>query len=408
VAYYFDATVSLRNGLNTGIQRVVCGIAQEAVEPEMKVVVSSKSTNSLQYIAIEKNQIITYLARRKNRVSIKLSLLRKLISILRPLFIFLSNFEVARRLRDSVLSYLTGENSLRVDKEKIETCEIKATDTYVTFDAFWNSPKDFERLEAAASIGSRVVILVHDFFPLSHPEWFERTNIANFKMFFLKGVDLADLLVFSSEATLESFNSHFVLVKTPRVVIRFGTSFNSQINLNRNGANQRISSDLEILMIGTVEPRKNYIEVLKWFERNHLGRGLTIIGRDGWKSRDVKLALLKLKCKGVRVKWLKQVSDKDLEAVLEHTDIGLCASLDEGYGLPLREFLNAGIPAVASDIPVFREADNQNIDFFRLGDIESLEKAVAKSLTRGRFTPVTTVNGWQSTYKSLLQALNEA
>ena len=184
-------------------------------------------------------------------------------------------------------------------------------------------------------------------------------------------------------------------------------SFDSQLDLKSETNNQRATPNQEILMIGTLEPRKNYIEVLNWFERNHLGRELTIIGRDGWKSRSVKLTLFRLRRNGVKVKWLKRASDRDLQKALKRAHIGICASLDEGYGLPLREFLSLGIPVVASDIAIFHETGDENIAFFRLGDLGSLERAVARTLARGRFTPVTTVFGWQSTYKSLIQILNK-
>jgi glycosyltransferase involved in cell wall biosynthesis len=49
------------------------------------------------------------------------------------------------------------------------------------------------------------------------------------------------------------------------------------------------------------------------------------------------------------------VSDAELATYVHHAQASLFPSFVEGYGLPLMEGLAAGVPVVASDLPVFRE-----------------------------------------------------
>jgi glycosyltransferase involved in cell wall biosynthesis len=50
-----------------------------------------------------------------------------------------------------------------------------------------------------------------------------------------------------------------------------------------------------------------------------------------------------------------QCSDAELKTFLYHCSALLFPSFVEGYGLPLVEALSMGVPAIASDLPVFHE-----------------------------------------------------
>ena len=49
------------------------------------------------------------------------------------------------------------------------------------------------------------------------------------------------------------------------------------------------------------------------------------------------------------------IDDEKLNMIYNACDVLLFPSLDEGFGFPLAEAMTVGLPAVASDIPVFRE-----------------------------------------------------
>ena len=58
---------------------------------------------------------------------------------------------------------------------------------------------------------------------------------------------------------------------------------------------------------------------------------------------------------GRRLLWLDAGSDSELDYAYRHSSALIFASRCEGFGLPLVEAMQYGLPVLASDIPVFRE-----------------------------------------------------
>jgi glycosyltransferase involved in cell wall biosynthesis len=73
---------------------------------------------------------------------------------------------------------------------------------------------------------------------------------------------------------------------------------------------------------------------------------------------------------GVRV--LGQVSDGELDALYQGALALVVPSLLEGYGLPLREALARGVPAVVSDLPSFGEELSPAVVRVAPGDVDAL------------------------------------
>ena len=114
------------------------------------------------------------------------------------------------------------------------------------------------------------------------------------------------------------------------------------------------------LILGTIEPRKNHLLLLQIW-RNMIERlggrspKLVIIGQRGWECENV-VDLLE-RCEALKgfVTELPACTDMELSTYLHHAQALLFPSFAEGYGMPLMEALIAGVPVIASDLPVFRE-----------------------------------------------------
>ena len=108
-----------------------------------------------------------------------------------------------------------------------------------------------------------------------------------------------------------------------------------------------------LLALGTVEPRKNLLaaaEILTALRARHFPQAtLDIVGRFGW-GEDARLLQA---TPGVTLHGYQPI--EKVRELIDAADALISTSHDEGLGLPLLEAQYAGLPVVASDIPVYRE-----------------------------------------------------
>jgi glycosyltransferase involved in cell wall biosynthesis len=131
---------------------------------------------------------------------------------------------------------------------------------------------------------------------------------------------------------------------------------------------ESVRSRPSVLMVGTVEPRKGHAQALSAFERlwsSGADVGLVIVGRSGWMTESLVRRLRAHPECGRRLLWLEGASDEMLLKVYEASAVLLAASEGEGFGLPLVEAAQHGLPIIARDLPVFREVAGDHAFYSR-------------------------------------------
>jgi glycosyltransferase involved in cell wall biosynthesis len=113
-----------------------------------------------------------------------------------------------------------------------------------------------------------------------------------------------------------------------------------------------------LLFVGTIEPRKNLLTLIRSFEnvlRNTTSRRqLVIAGEQGWLT-DELFDYVKVRDFGDRVRWTGYVSDDDLCALYSACRAFIYPSIYEGFGLPPLEAMACGAPVISSSIPGISE-----------------------------------------------------
>jgi glycosyltransferase involved in cell wall biosynthesis len=139
---------------------------------------------------------------------------------------------------------------------------------------------------------------------------------------------------------------------------------------------EKLRARPSFLMVGTIEPRKGYLQIIAAFEllwAQGVDVNLVIVGAEGWKPlpdalrRTIPQIVQKLRNhpqRGKRLFWLESISDEYLDKVQASSTCLIAASADEGFGLPLIEAARHGVPLLARDIPVFREVTAGHAYFF--------------------------------------------
>lgn len=113
-----------------------------------------------------------------------------------------------------------------------------------------------------------------------------------------------------------------------------------------------------LVMIGSVEPKKGHIPVIKCLEAMWVAgyaRSLLIVGRTGWMERDVVAAIQGSLYHGKKLFWFTNIDDYDLAMAYSHCHALIFSSIAEGFGIPMIEASYYGKPTIAYDTQIVRE-----------------------------------------------------
>lgn len=250
--------------------------------------------------------------------------------------------------------------------------------------------------------GIRVMSVVYDLLPVRRPEVFPPGTDESFAAW-LEGVNAGDGALCISRTVAEDLRrwraQRGLDGGAPgRLPFRIGW-FHLGADLEHSAPTSGLPEQAEavlaalrarptFLMVGTVEPRKGYGQVLAAFDRlwaQGVEVNLAIVGREGWvdlpaaQRRDIPETVRRLRAhpqRGQRLFWLEGISDEFLEAVYGASVCLLAASYDEGFGLPLIEAARRGVPILARDIAIFREVAGAYAAYFSGESPEMLAEAV--------------------------------
>lgn len=382
---YYDVSELLLRGLNTGIQRVVRQIAQAGNEvgPEFDIQMvpivalgdrfhhlAGPGTARLFETAVRHSE-----ARLTNDTKVT-RVIKRGLALVPPVYEALSIIHTNRQIRRT-LSGLAGDAAI----------EFNADDTILLLDSFWGGCSAVDAAVRASATGCRIIPVIYDMIPVSHPEFCEsrlpRAFIRQLAKLFPVSAQIMSISRFSA-VEIERFLASRGL-RTPVTHFYLGADLNQPGSAAQPpragdwpdglvGGNGRI-----FVMVGTLEPRKGHAVVLDAFERLWAsGRQdkLLIIGKIGWNTEAFLARCAAHPELGRRLFLVHGATDAMLATAFDMSFASILASTIEGFGLPLVEALHRGVPVIAADIPAFREIGTAGVAFFRLGDPSDLARLI--------------------------------
>jgi glycosyltransferase involved in cell wall biosynthesis len=170
-----------------------------------------------------------------------------------------------------------------------------------------------------------------------------------------------------------------------------------------------------ILSVGTLQPRKNYVRLIRAFTNPKLETlkpetTLLIGGGRGWLYQDIFAEAEK---HGDRVRLLGFVDDADLPALYRNGALFAFPSLYEGFGLPVLEAMACGMPVVCSDASSLPEVAGGAALLVDPLDTDALTQALARVLEDAELRREMVARGfaqaarftWEQAARQLLVAL---
>lgn len=240
--------------------------------------------------------------------------------------------------------------------------------------------------------GVKVSFVVYDILPVRYPEWWPGGGGQHHEAWLRNILACADQLVCISQAVADDVSAWMdenQIDSTASI-----DWFHLGADLDGSMPSRGLPDDAEqvltllsavpsFLMVGTIEPRKGHEAVLTAFEALWADGhqiNLVIIGRKGWLVDALCRKLAGHDQLGKHLFWFEGASDEYLDLVYEKSSCLMAASEGEGFGLPLIEAAQRGLPIIARDIPVFREVAGTGAHYFRGAGAVPVVKAVKEWL----------------------------
>lgn len=134
-----------------------------------------------------------------------------------------------------------------------------------------------------------------------------------------------------------------------------------------------------ILNVGTIEGRKNLLQLVRALPKVDPAYKLVVIGRPTGYAKLVEQEISKLGL-AERVIFLKNVPFSDLPAIYQLASLFVLPSYYEGFGIPIIEALYSQVPVIAATGSCLEEAGGPDSKYVSPDDVEALAKAIHQVL----------------------------
>lgn len=228
--------------------------------------------------------------------------------------------------------------------------------------------------------------IVHDLSPMLFPRQFGWKPAIKFTIFFFLATFFSKKLLCNSKFTKSSVRKYFPWTFRKLFVIGGGVNewtdcLVSDTELQQIKAEMKLP-DKYLLSVSTLQPRKNYENMIKAFAEFHKGNShykYFIVGKKGWKYQSIFDLVKELQLED-KVIFLDYVEESKLIPIYKGADAFLYCSFFEGLGLPAVEAYKMGVPVVVSDIPVMRETMENKAIYANPRDVISISKAITLAI----------------------------
>ncbi|MHB8571538.1 MAG: glycosyltransferase family 4 protein [Candidatus Dormibacteria bacterium] len=209
---------------------------------------------------------------------------------------------------------------------------------------------------------ARALLAVHDLSFLRLPEHTETSNRDFLTRTLPRSLERAQGVLVLSEFTrrelaeLTGYPPERVTVAPPPLPLRY-----RQVAEGSDPGGSPLAGERPyLLVVGTLEPRKNLEGLLRAFRQSRAGRDRTVrlvlAGGPGWHARGIEAAIASAQADGFPVEVQGFLPEADLPGAYAGALALVFPSHYEGYGLPVIEAMACGCPVIATEVSAIPEA----------------------------------------------------
>ena len=281
-----------------------------------------------------------------------------------------------------------GAKNRMITRQKVELIEIAEGTIFFELDAVWMCRvKRSYLLPILKQQGARIIVHIYDIIPITHPQYCLERGVYNFMDYLGAHLQYADKIIVNAQATVDELKklASRLDCKLPKcTVVPLGADYGCREIVADEYINHELVEIVKdrpyILMVGTIEPRKNHKLLLEAYDKGLKEQGYNIImaGYMGWNMETFRECLENHSDYGKRIHHLEGLNDKAITYLYQHAKFLVFCSYTEGFGLPIVESIMRGTPVIAADVPVLREVGGEYCVWFEQDNAEMLCECVGR------------------------------
>jgi len=232
--------------------------------------------------------------------------------------------------------------------------------------------------------GIKSVITIHDLIFFEHPELYQSFSRKIYERKVRYGTRVASRVIAASEQTKEDI-IRFLKIDENRIKVVYQgchRQFYSRVSEeNMQHAHQRFGLPSEYLLyVGTIEERKNLLKIVQALHHGKIDFPLVVVGRKTGYYTQVKQFIDRNNLSNIY--FLDQVQASDLPAIYQGSAGFIYPSSYEGFGIPVLEALNSGIPVITSRGGCLEETAGKGGLLIEPDDLEEMIHAIRQVLEK--------------------------
>jgi glycosyltransferase involved in cell wall biosynthesis len=267
----------------------------------------------------------------------------------------------------------------------------------------------------------RSVVTIHDLSSLLHPDKHRKHAVSRARVRLPLAVRLARKIITPTESVKREVCEYFGVKPSKVAAIPLAARRNFQPLAPPRTIEIRKRLNIEddfLLFVGTLEPRKNLLTLLKALQQilsqTSLRPQLVIAGGEGWLMDETFSFMKKPEIAG-RLRLTGYLGDEELCGLYSSCRIFIYPSLYEGFGLPPLEAMACGAPVIAGRIPALQETLGNSACLVDPDDARELAKKIIDLWTdeqeRQKLSSVGKENSarfsWEETARMTLEVYRE-
>ena len=231
--------------------------------------------------------------------------------------------------------------------------------------------------------GIKTVVTIHDLIFMRHPEWYNPIDAKIYTWKFHKTCREADRIIAISECTKRDIVT-LGGVSPAKIDVVYQSCGSRYAVRESEKKRQEVHTrymlpSRYIINVGSIEERKNILLAVKALHLLPQDLCLVVVGRPTAYADKVK-RYIRQNGLDQRVMLLHGVPNEDLPAIYQMAEACVYPSRYEGFGIPVIEAIQSGLPVVACTGSCLEEAGGNGSLYVQPDDVTGMAEAVKRVL----------------------------